>query len=234
MCALIVIAVAPACGPPPELCGEGEGESEFFGPTLDGDAAPANFGTLPRNGILHASVRNQGALVTASLRTDVVDSTERPIDVDEVGLVLRVLLDELLANTSYVATLRIDPAEAPNGALTIRELSFTTTDVVDNTPPAFQGEPAFEAARSVDGVECSGRGTLVNILAPEIVDDTGVAGVKVFAVDEIDGDTLVGFHVGSGNVVHRHEVGFNQTFGMVAVDFAGNESEQLAVDVNVE
>jgi hypothetical protein len=228
--ALVVVVLAPSCASPlpRELCGEGEGEDATFGPTLDGASAPAELGTMPLNGMLFVAARNQGEPVQATVETGGVDSTARAVDVDEDGPVVRLLFDDLVADSSYVATLRIDPNVAPNGAQTVRDVGFATSSLVDDTPPVFAGAATIETVRSVDGEECSGAGTLVNIIAPAIEDEGGVAGVKLLAA----GSGQLTFALGNGNhIIDTRETGINARYQIIAVDLAGNESAPLDVEV---
>lgn len=214
-------------------------------PSLDGRAIPDGGDLLPVNGVLHARLSAFGA-VGASVRAD-SQVVGRALDVDDIAGVSRINLEGLAPSTSYTLTLSM-PASfvAQDGEGRTRDIHFTTARTADTAPPAFVGAARvvvthIPASEFVDS--CGGGGVdenAIDIFLPRVVDDSGLAGIKLLRVNA-DGArelrqfalTQLGDDEDERVLADSQRVPGDYVYELVAVDQAGNESPPLAVDVNV-
>lgn len=217
-------------------------------PSVSGTAVPEDGDVLPVNGVIHARMGTLGITPTVRVRAD-TELLGRTIDVDNVGGVFRLNLTELAPATSYSVHVAIPTTgDAIDAELTERTIHFTTTTRADTTAPRFAGnasvdvvhEPAPPGGELVDS--CGGVTSATNritIVPPEMRDDVGVAGVKVFRRNDDGTRELRTFRLRNsadddGVLTELEPVAGAYVYELVAVDLAGNESEPLVVDVDVD
>lgn len=214
-------------------------------PNLDGPASlEDDASSVPTNGVLHLSVFAGAEAVTASVRAD-TDEAAINLDKDVAGRVVVVdlaPLTPLAALTSYVVTLRLpESASFVTGGVT-REINVVTGDGEDTTAPTFAGEATAEVEHEpgdsvFGGVSSCGPRAATNrvtITAPVIDEDVGIAGLKLFQVDDNGLRQLRSFEIGAVTSITDNEPQpGDHRYELVAVDIAGNESDPLEVDVSV-
>lgn len=222
-------------------------------PSLDGTAVPDAGGVLPVNGLVHARMF-AGGTVGASLRAD-AEVGERRLDVDNIAGVTRINLEGLAPSTSYTLTLSMPAgagiAEGEGEDFTenrARAIHFTTTRAVDTTPPAFEGAADVvvivthvPAENFVDSCGFGGEAdNKIDIVAPRVHEDVGVAGLKLMRVNDDGTRELRHFRLHSGGdgddeatLSDSEPTPGDYAYEIVAVDLAGNESAPLPVDVTV-
>jgi uncharacterized protein (TIGR03382 family) len=132
-----------------------------------------------------------------------------------------------------------------NGAMSNREpVVFTTGDVIDDTPPTLtlSDEPTrvdYQPADPNMFNSCSDGPAeemwFVNVPVPEATDDTGIAGYRLFRVNEFGGRTpaSVDLHGYATQLTHVAREGGDAVFLIEAFDLAGNvtASEEFVVSL---
>lgn len=211
-------------------------------PNLDGPTSLADgASSVPTNGELHLSVFAGAEAVTATLRADTAD-VANGLDLDVEARVVVVHLAPLAAQTSYVVTLALpESVSFVSGGVT-REINIVTGDGADTSAPTFRGAAEVEVAHEsgdaiFGGVSSCGPRPATNSVTftvPAIDDDVGVAGLKLFQVDDDGLRQLRRFEVGAVTTItdQEPEPG-DYRYQLVAVDVAGNESAPLEIDVGV-
>lgn len=204
---------------------------------LSGVSAPAADAVgVPTNAELVLDSSGGEFPVTATIQQG--DGAPVNLDVSFDGNLVIVGLGELLPSTTYTVA-----ATAEANFSELEPITFTTGTADDTSAPSFDGEAtATVEHESPDlfGAESScGPGSannLITIAVPPVNDDVGVAAFRLFrlldngtrqlrrgVLAEFAGDRIFDFEPEPGQ--YRYAV--------VAVDFAGNESEPAEVLVDV-
>lgn len=221
-------------------------------PSLGGTAAPVEGGTLPVNGVVHADLFTGGVTPGASVRadsdTDLVEPGSRSLDVDSAAGVFRVNLDGLEPATSYTLTLTLPPEIVFSEEEATREIPFVTARDVDDTAPTLEGDATVVVEHQpgpgpFGGFDSCGGPTetnLITVTPPAASDDVGLAGLKLYRVDDNGARELRTFRLTTADgadegltIGDSEKLDGAYAYEVVAVDLAGNESAPVALDVNI-
>lgn len=205
---------------------------------LTGDVAPDSGAVdVPTNAVLLlGSAGGQPPLIA---RLEQGDAEPVSLDVSFDADIVVVGLPQLEPETSYSVV--IEPSF--EGEVVPDPVSFTTGGGDDTSPPSIAGQPTVTVEHHSPGLfgvvtDC-GSGASTNGIIIEVQqadDDVGVAAFRLFRLLDNGARQLRGvFLAGAGvtSLIDSEEEPGQYRYAVVAVDFAGNESEPSEVIVDV-
>lgn len=206
-------------------------------PFLSGPVAPAQGAqAVPTNAKLHVSL--SGGFVDFGARLLSAGSEPALLPMTRDDQLAVVDLGALAPGTAYTIEIVAEPRFEGDVPSTIEPIDFVTADADDDAPPSIAGAPPVKVEHQPGSgpfqmTSCGAfpSNNMIVVGPIEADDDTGVAALRLYRLDDNGGRALVATTMNDSD----HLVGFEPTAGtyryaVVALDLAGNESEPAIVE----